>query len=388
MAKAKSKKVTIKKKNQKKAKSSLKILKFLERAVRPLLNFGIGEDKMYFVENLSMLLAASIDIETVLRALRPEIKTRRMQTLVDRMIIQVGEGMPIWKALNESHIFPAYVIALLRLGEESGTLSQNLNSIALQEQNDKMFKSKIRSAMLYPVFVLGLTFIIGLGVAWFILPRLSTVFKSLKVDLPFITRVFMNIGEFFRLYGSIAVPSIIITFILIIYFVFFFPKTKIIGQAILFQVPGVSTLIKELELARMGYIMGSLLEASLPINEALSSLQTSASHYRFRKLYSALTLGITDGESFQQVFLDFKKSRKLIPTSIQQMIISSERSGNLPETFIKIGENFEARTENTTKNLAVVLEPILLVIVWLGVLFVALAVILPIYGLVGNFNRV
>ena len=75
-----------------------------------------------------------------------------------------------------------------------------------------------------------------------------------------------------------------------------------------------------------------------------------------------------------------------MPTPIQQLIIVGEKSGNLPETLLAISQSFEAKTELTTKNLTVILEPILLVIVWLGVVAVALAVILPIYSLIGSFN--
>ncbi len=77
---------------------------------------------------------------------------------------------------------------------------------------------------------------------------------------------------------------------------------------------------------------------------------------------------------------------RLIPTSIQQIVVSGEQSGILPETLLKLGENYERRIEATTKDLSVMLEPIMLIIVWVGVVGLALAVILPIYDLIGGIK--
>ena len=92
---------------------------------------------------------------------------------------------------------------------------------------------------------------------------------------------------------------------------------------------------------------------------------------------------IKEGNSFQKSFESYKNVRGLIPVPIQQLVITGEQSGNLAATLIKIGTMYERKTEDTAKNISVLLEPILLVIVWLGVVAVAMAVILPLYSLLG-----
>ena len=82
----------------------------------------------------------------------------------------------------------------------------------------------------------------------------------------------------------------------------------------------------------------------------------------------------------------FKNTNRLIPAPIQQLIVAGEQSGLLTETLTKIGQMFENKADASTKNLTTILEPILLVIVWLGVVAVALAVVLPIYSLIGGFK--
>lgn len=133
--------------------------------------------------------------------------------------------------------------------------------------------------------------------------------------------------------------------------------------------------------------MGTLLQVGLPVVDALDSLKDSSTLRAYSKLYTYLHDNISEGKSFQQCFDEKPRYRKYIPTPIQGLITVGERSGRLSKIFMSISETFEAKTELTTKNLSVILEPVLLVIVWLGVVAVALAIILPIYSLVGGISK-
>jgi type IV pilus assembly protein PilC len=346
-----------------------------------------AEEKEYFIENLSMLLSSGMDIIRAMESIKKEVRSAQMKAVIDNLQEEVAAGSPIWKVLEETNFFPAFIISLIKIGEKSGGLVKNLKVIAVQQKKDRSLTSKIRSAMMYPVFVLTLTLIVGVSIAWFILPRLTTVFDQLKVDLPLITRILIAFGKFIGQHGTVAVPAFALGLIFLVYFVFIFRRTKFIGQTLLFYFPGVKRLIQETELARMGYIMGTLLEAGLPIIDTLRSLAEASTFYKYKKLYTFLGKSIEDGNTFQQSFDAYKKINKLVPATIRQMIMAGEQSGHLPQTFFSIGEAYEEKVDNTTKDLAVILEPILLVIVWLGVVGVALAVILPIYSLIGGINK-
>ncbi len=356
------------------------------KKLRLILAVGISQDIDYFTENLSMLVASGMPIINAIQAIGSEMKTRLMRKIADEIVEDILAGSPLWVALENTGIMPIHTISLIRLGEESGKLAENLKIAAFEQEKDRIFKSKIRSAMMYPVFVLTLTLIIGIGVAWFILPRLAVVFSQMYIELPFITDILIRFGSFLGKYGQYAIPAFIVFLFFLIYFVFYFSKTKVIGQIILFSAPGVSRLIREVELARFGYLLGTLLKAGLPVVNALNSLESATVSPHYRKLCNHLTRSIGEGNSFQSSFANFPGIKRVLPGPVQQMIIAGEKSGNLAETLLKIGESYEAKSESTTKNLSVILEPVLLVIVWLGVVAVALAVILPIYSLIGGLN--
>ena len=348
---------------------------------------GLGEEKDSFLENLATLLSSGIDILEALESIKSEMRTKIMRQIIEEVRIEVKEGVPIWKALDQTNLLSPHIVSLLRIGEESGQLRESLKIIITQDQKERTFRSKIRSAMMYPVIVLVLALVVGIGIAWFILPRLSGVFTSMGMELPFFTRVLLGVGDFIGEYGAIAVPTFLIFLSIIIYFLFFFPKTKSIGQSILFVLPGIKKLIREVELARLGFILGTLLNSGLPINEATKSLCDTTEFYAYKKLYKFIGESIQEGNSFEKTFKLYPKSRKLIPGPVQQMIMSGERSESLAKILLNIGENFEGKTEITMKNLSIILEPILLFVVWIGVAGVAFAVILPIYSLVGGMNK-
>lgn len=350
------------------------------------IHIGIGKERDYLVENLSMLVAGGMTILSAIDAVTADMRSRGMKKILATLRDDIEGGSPLWKAFEHSRIFRDHTISLVRLGEETGKLSDNLKLVAAQEEKDRIFRSKIKSAMMYPVFVLSLTVIVGVAIAWFILPRLATVFAQLRVDLPLITKWLIATGEFLGEYGAIAVPIFFLVLILFVFFIFYFSKTKFIGQAILFAIPGIRKLFQEVEMARFGYLLGTLLQAGVPVTQALDSLYNATLFPRYKKLYAHLRDSVQEGNSFQKSFTSYKKSFGLVPVTIQRLIITGEQSGNLAETFLKISATFEERTENTTKNVTVILEPILLVIVWLGVVAVALAVILPIYSLIGGLN--
>jgi type II secretory pathway component PulF len=360
-----------------------------ERALsdqKSLSTFGLGKERDKFIENLSMLVVSGMPIMNAIASITKETKSEGMKRILTRVLEDVEAGSPVWKAFERTRLFRGYTISLIRLGEESGKLADNLKVVALEEEKDREFKSKVKSALMYPVFVLSLTFIIGVGISWSVLPKLAKIFTDLKLQLPFITKVLIDFGLFLTKYGIIVVPLFLVVMSGIFYVVFVNKKTKFIGEAIIFSIPGIKILLAEVEVARFGYLLGTLLDAGLPVTKAIDSLASATEVIRYKKFYLHLRESIDMGNSFQKSFQAYPKIGKLIPDAIQQLVVSGEQSGNLNKTLIKVGQVLEAKSDQTTKNLTIIMEPILLVIVWAGVVTVAFAVVLPIYSLVGDFK--
>ena len=345
------------------------------------------KDREYFSENLALLLKSAVPVGEALQSIATASPNKKLQKVLTEMQADIDAGQSLANALEHSGLMSDQTLALVSLGEESGHLVENLQLAAQQEEKSHLFAAKVRSALIYPVFVLGLTFVVGLGVAWFLLPRLAQTFSQLHVKLPFITRVMIGLGNFLRQHGKIAVPLVLIAIFSVVYILFFAKKTKHIGQRFLFALPGIGRLMNEVEVAQFGYLLGTLLNAGLPIIKTLELLAGATRSSRHQALYRYLAQSLADGFSLKESLAKYKNSGKLIPAPVQQMIIAGERSGSLPDVLLVIGHTYEQKSDITTANLESIIEPILLVIVAAGVLLVAIAVIIPIYGLVGGLQQ-
>lgn len=234
---------------------------------------------------------------------------------------------------------------------------------------------------MYPGIVLFLAFIIALGSVWYVLPNLISIFNQSKGALPFSTQVLLWLGTFFKAYGIIAVPSLIVAVTLLVYVLFINKKTKFVGDWMLFRISGIRNLVQGVELARFGYTFGALLQAGFQMSDAIDSIKEGTNYSAYRKFYTHIQEGIIKGDTFKQTLSSYPHSDRYIPMPIQQLIMSAEKSGRLPETLIKIGVIFEEKTDAMSKDLATILEPIVLIIVGLIVGLVVSGIIGPIYGL-------
>jgi type IV pilus assembly protein PilC len=345
------------------------------------------KEREYFTENLALLLKAAVPVSQALASLQESARTAAMKKAVAGMIADVEAGYSLSDVLERSGVISGQTLALVRLGEQSGHLVENMQLAAKQEEKRHVFRSKVRSALLYPAFVLGLTVVVGIAVAWFLLPRLAVTFSQLNVTLPFISKIFINMGLFLKEHGFVAVPALFVVLAVGGYVLFLAPKTKFIGTRILFALPGISRMMREVEIAQFGYLLGTLLEAGLPVTKAVRLLASSSNAPQYKAFYEYLARSLEDGFSFKESIAKYKNVSKLFPPSVQQMVVAGERSGSLSDVLLTIGRTYEQKSDITTANLEAILEPILLIIVWLGVMAVAVAVILPIYSLVGGLHK-
>ena len=125
--------------------------------LRPLRTLGIKKQREYFLENFAMLVHSGMSILAALESMRSDLRGWRMKSAVDTIRESVRSGSPLWKGFKQAGIFPPHVIALVRIGEDTGQLPDNLEIVARQQKKERRFRSKLYTAMMYPAFVLGLT---------------------------------------------------------------------------------------------------------------------------------------------------------------------------------------------------------------------------------------
>ena len=132
----------------------------------------------------SMLVESGMDIPETLQSIATEMRTPQMRRMMKQAKEDIENRFPVWKALEETNILPAHIIALLHIGEESGRLPKNLKMVALQQQKQRLLVSKSSLFSRLSAYCFVTFSFIGIGISWFILPRLSVVFAQLKLIFP------------------------------------------------------------------------------------------------------------------------------------------------------------------------------------------------------------
>ncbi len=344
---------------------------------------GMGKERISFIQNMATMLNAGLPLTDALKTLTLETRNKPMRKLLARVIDAVENGSPLWRAMEAQNFFSLHALALVRIGEEAGSLAENMGYLAEQDEKDNALRSKVKMAMIYPTIVMVIMFIIVVGLGMFVLPNLVGVLFSLNVKLPLITRIVIMCSDAFVAYGAVGVPTFIATFILIA-ILSKYTRLKVVTQFVMFKIPGIGRLAKEATIARFGVILGGLLKAGVPVIEALESLVQVTPIASYKKLYAQLLAHVTIGDSFQKSFASIKGSEKLLPPSVQQLVITGEKSGSLADIMLKVADIYDKKATGTAEKLPIILEPMLLLFIGALVGSIAFAIIVPIYSIVGN----
>lgn len=344
---------------------------------------GMGKERISFIQNMATMLNAGLPLTDALKTLTLETRNKPMRKLLGRIIDAVENGSPLWRAMEAQNFFSLHALALVRIGEEAGSLAENMGYLAEQDEKDNALRSKVKMAMIYPTIVMVIMFIIVVGLGMFVLPNLVGVLFSLNVKLPLITRIVIMCSDAFVEYGAVGVPTFIGVFVLIA-ILSKYTSLRVVTQWVMFKIPGIGRLAREATIARFGVILGGLLKAGVPVIEALESLVQVTPIASYKKLYAQILAHVTIGDSFSKSFASIKGSEKLLPPSVQQLVITGEKSGSLADIMLKVADIYDKKATGTAEKLPIILEPMLLLFIGGLVGSIAFAIIVPIYSIVGN----
>lgn len=356
-------------------------------ALRSLNHIGLGRERHLFIANFAVMLNAGLPVVDSLKTLQTETRSRPMKKIIGRIRDSVENGNALWRAMEDEFFFSPYAIALVRIGEEAGSLSENMQYLFEQQEKDEGLRRKVRMAMIYPTIVLVLMLAIVMGLGLFVLPNLIQVLFSLNVKLPLVTRLLIQFTNLFTAYARYVVPGVIggvILFALLVKFTRFF---RMIFQWGVFHTPGIGRLAREATIAQFGVMLGGLLRAGVPLVDSMHSLAEVSSTVTYQKFYFRLLKHVSLGNSFAKSFELIRATRRLLPPTVQQLIVTGEQSGSLSDIMLKIADIYEKKAADTAEKLPVILEPMLLLIIGGLVATIAIAVIMPIYSIVGSVGR-
>lgn len=341
------------------------------------------EDKMFFTKHLATMIRAGVPLSEALGTVG-EQATPALSKLMKTIMQNVENGMSLGKAMSKyPKTFDSLYISLINAGEQSGTLDENLKYLADQQGKDYALRRKVSSALLYPTLVIGATFIMGTLISWFVLPKLLDMFSSLEVELPLSTKILMWFANVMKNYGFFVIFGMVAIFVGLAA-LHRVRQVKLMVDTALLKTPFIGKIIIYGQLGIFCRNLGTLLASGLPVVSALETTIDSLDNLKFKKDLGIVKNYVSDGKTLF-ASMSSKKFSEFSKLSIR-MIEVGEKSGKLEEMLLYLSDYYEEEIETVSKNLSNLLEPVLLLFIGTVVGFVAMAIISPIYSLMGGIN--
>lgn len=346
------------------------------------LHAGFGRikesDRIMLMRNLSAMIKAGLSLTRALAVMERQTHGQKLKLVLQKLQQDIQKGGEFNTALKaHPKVFSPLVVAMVKAGEESGTLADSLHIISDQLDRAFQLKKKIKGALIYPAIVIIALIGVGILMLLYIVPTLTQTFKELNITLPLSTRIIVGASDFLVHYTVVAFALIVA---LVVGFLAFL-RTKI-GQRgadwFLLHMPLIKPIVKETNAARTGRTLASLLAAGVNVVSAFEITAEVIQNSYYKTVLMDAQKKIQKGSQIAGIFLE---NDKLYPPLVGELIAVGEETGNLADMLVEVATFYEGEVEQKTKNISTVIEPLLMLFVGTAVGFFAVSMITPIYSI-------
>lgn len=339
-----------------------------------------SKDKLALISNLATMMNAGIPILEAIDSLAEESKgpIRKVLTVLRDALY---EGHPLSHGMEQlPTVFDPVTINLVRAGEEAGTLETVLKDLTKSIKKEMAFSDRLKASMTYPAFVLVIFVGVLAFILAFVIPRISKVFTGFNGELPAATIFLMRASDMLLAYYPFIIAGSILA---IVALTVLYKRNRRLILNTLLSLPGLRRLGHEIDLANFTRSMGLLLNAGIPISEALEFSEEVVAKKDVLRMIHNMQERVSAGKPLSEGLRD---SGKVVPQMMVRIIETAETSGALEASMQDLAVYFESQVNKTLKNMSTLLEPIMLVVMGLLVGGMMLAVIAPMYNLITQLN--
>jgi len=333
-----------------------------------------------FTRQLSTMVGAGLPLVSALRILKNQ-SSPSLSTVIDKVLSEVEGGTSLAEALETSGGgFSSVYLAMVRAGESAGVLDQVLKKLADALDKQREFRSKTKGAMVYPVIIMIGIVVISAIMMIFVVPKLTAMYKDFGAELPLPTKILMGVSDFVVKLWYI----VLIVVGLLAIFISNWAKTEVgtlIVEQLVFKIPIWGKLRKDLILTEFARTVSVLLTAGIPILDTLQIVSETIGSKVYGAEIRQAAVMVEKGVSLAEAITRLE----VFPPILGQMISVGEETGKLDEVLAKLATFYEGESEVKIKALTTAIEPMIMVIMGVGVGFLVIAVIMPIYNLTSQF---
>ncbi len=341
-------------------------------------------DRVLFVKHLAIGIKSGMTLLSAIRMIQNQTKSKSLKKILDGVSIDLDNGVFLSTSLEKYHnVFGDLFINIVRVGEASGTLTENLNYLGdeMKKQND--LRKKVRGAMIYPIVVLCATVGIAGAMIVFVFPKILPVFASLRVELPITTRILIRTADIVTKQGIYVVFGFI-AFIVGWWLLLKIKSVRFVVHRVSITLPIFGKIMQSVNMASISRTLGLLLRSGIKIVEAVSITAETTANLVYREELKHAADMVRTGEYMSKHFI---KSPRLFPSIMVNMVSVGEETGNLTENLSYLAEYYENEVDDFVKNISSIIEPVLLLFMGIIVGFIAISIISPIYSITQSLSN-
>lgn len=335
--------------------------------------------KITFAKNLGMMMNAGLPVTRALSVMGKQSKSKPFKKLLSDLETDVSHGKTLSESLGKQpKVFSPLFVSMVKAGEESGNVSGSLAIVSNQMEKSYLLGKKVRGALVYPAVIISVMIVLAILLLIFMVPTLTATFEGIGVELPLATRVLIYSSDFLVAH-TLAVLSAII---LLITSLGLFWRSRVgrnLADIISIRIPVIGEMIKEFESARSARTLSSLLSAGVEIIVALDVTIDVLQNHLYKEALTRARTAVEKGEAMSGVF---SESSRLYPLFVGEMVAVGEETGKISEMLMGVASYYEEEVDQKTKDLSTIIEPVLMIIIGIGVGVFAISMLAPTYSLV------
>lgn len=340
-----------------------------------------ASEKLNFFSNLSTMVNAGLTTAESVASLG-EDATGPTKLMLKGISDDLNQGKPLHSAFAKYPlVFDEVTVAIVKAAEESGTIDVVLKDIKTTVKKDIEFTDKIKSALTYPVIIMVVFGGVLVLLLTFVIPKIALVFSRLKVTLPLPTKILIFLSDLILHY---TVPTFAILGTMIAGLVILYSRNRKFFINTFLSLPYVSGMARQIDLTRLSRSLFLLLSSAIPLYTALEFTQNVALKTDVQRAIARARDYVGSGKRLA----DGLRGQKAIPSLMVKIIEVGERSGTLDKSMSDLTEYFDYKVTTTLQYMVTLLEPVILVVVGVIVGGMMMAIIAPIYNLIGQVGSV
>lgn len=346
-----------------------------------LINPISGKDLVIFARQFSVMISANVTVVESLLILIDQTDNISLKNMLSEIAFEVDSGAFLSDAFSKRpKVFSDFFVNIIRSGESSGKLDEVLDYLADETEKSYDMNAKVKGAMIYPVFILVALVCVALVLLIFVIPNLTSMLTESGMELPWATKVIIGASTFLKSYFIlVAIAATGIAFLIKFYLKTYSGRRNF--DIIKLKLPVFGVLFKYIYLMRFTRSLSTLLKGGVTITRALEITAEVVGNIIYKELILGTLESINDGNPFSTVM----ENSNYIPKMVPQMISVGEKTGKIDTVLDRVTNFYSRESSNMLDNLSKLMEPLIMVIMGIGVGIMVAAIIMPMYSMANQF---